>query len=178
MSFEQEAIIKFQGRAWVFGNNINTDLMFPNVAYAADEQERRRLVFSANRPGWSSQVAAGDLIVGGQNFGTGSGRPGFRYIKELGVAAIVAESINGLFFRNCINSALPVMECPGVSKLVTEGDSIAVDFDAATVTNLATGATLNAARLPPMLLGILAAGGVVEILTQQGFLNASSYVSR
>lgn len=178
MSRHWDANMKFQGRAWVFGDNINTDLMFPNTAYAASEQERRRLVFSANRPGWSAQVAPGDIIVGGHNFGTGSGRPGFRYIKELGVAAIIAESINGLFYRNCINSALPVMECPGVAGLVREGETLAVDFDAATVTNVAAGTTLQATKLPPMLLGILSAGGVIEILTKQGFLNESSYVSK
>ncbi len=62
--------MKFAGRTWVFGDNINTDLMYPNTSFRATEEERRKLVFSANRPGWSTVVRQGDILVGGLNFGT------------------------------------------------------------------------------------------------------------
>jgi len=163
--------MQFEGRTWVFGDNINTDLMYPNTSFRATEEERRRLVFSANRPGWSAEVRAGDILVGGINFGTGSGRPGAKYMKELGVVALLAESINGLFLRNCVNYALPAMECPGISTLVTEGDTLAVDFRTGEVINRRTGQTRRAQVLPSMLREILEAGGVLQILAREGFID-------
>ena len=163
--------MKFAGRTWVFGDNINTDLMYPNTSFRATEEERRKLVFSANRPGWSSEVRQGDILVGGVNFGTGSGRPGAKYMKELGVVALVAESINGLFLRNCVNYALPAMECPGVRALLQEGEALSVDFDSGEVRNVRTGATCNATILPPMLRDILQAGGILQILARDGYID-------
>jgi 3-isopropylmalate/(R)-2-methylmalate dehydratase small subunit len=163
--------MQFEGRTWVFGDNMNTDLMYPNTSFKATEDERRRLVFSANRPGWSSQVAPGDVLIGGVNFGTGSGRPGAKYLKELGVVALLAESINGLFLRNCVNYALPAMECPGIASLATEGDVVSVDFATGVVTNRRTGQTRQAATLPPMLRDILEAGGILEILANEGYID-------
>ena len=163
--------MKFAGRTWVFGDNINTDLMYPNTSFRATEEERRKLVFSANRPGWSAEVRQGDILVGGVNFGTGSGRPGAKYIKELGVVALVAESINGLFLRNCVNYALPAMECPGVRELLQEGEVLSVDFDSGEVRNVRTGATRKATILPPMLRDILQAGGILQILAKGGYID-------
>lgn len=163
--------MKFEGRTWVFGDNINTDLMYPNTSFRASEEERRKLVFSANRPGWSSEVRQGDILVGGVNFGTGSGRPGAKYIKELGVVALIAESINGLFHRNCVNYALPAMECPGITSLLEEGDVISVDFASGLVKNTRTGETRQAETLPPMLRDILEAGGILQILAKEGFID-------
>ena len=120
--------MKFEGRCWIFGDNVNTDLMYPNASFRASEEERRRLVFSANRPGWSSEVRQGDILIAGTNFGTGSARPGPKYFKDLGIAALLAESINGLFLRNCVNYALPAMECKGIATLAREGEVVAVDF--------------------------------------------------
>ena len=163
--------MKFAGRTWVFGDNINTDLMYPNTSFRATEEERRKLVFSANRQGWSAEVRRGDILVGGVNFGTGSGRPGAKYIKELGVVALVAESINGLFLRNCVNYALPAMECPGVRKIIQEGDMLSVDFDSGEVRNMRTGASCKATILPPMLRDILRAGGILQILARDGYID-------
>lgn len=163
--------MKFEGRTWVFGDNINTDLMYPNTSFRASEEERRKLVFSANRPGWSSEVRQGDILVGGVNFGTGSGRPGAKYMKELGIVALVAESINGLFLRNCVNYALPAMECPGVRELLQEGEVLAVDFDSGEVRNVRSGATRKATVLPPMLRDILQAGGILQILAKDGYID-------
>src|SRR4029077_5425882 len=89
------------GRVWTFGDDINTDLMLPGPLLTASEEEQRRAVFSANRPGWVDKGRSGDIIIGGRNFGTGSSRPAARSLRNLGLGALVAESINGLFFRNC-----------------------------------------------------------------------------
>ena len=163
--------MKFEGPSWVFGDNINTDLMYPAEAFRASEEERCRLVFGANRPGWSSQVRPGEILVAGSNFGTGSGRPGSKYLKALGIAAIVAESINGLFLRNSVNYALPVMECKGIGQIVKEGERLSVDFDSGLVVNLTTGASRQAEVLPPMLREILESGGILKRLARDGFID-------
>src|SRR5262244_2168172 len=84
------------GHVWKFGDDINTDLMLPGPLLTASEEEQRRAVFSANRPGWVSEITPGDIIIGGRNFGTGSSRPAARSLRNLGLGALIAESINGL----------------------------------------------------------------------------------
>ena len=106
--------MKFKARVWKFGDDINTDLILPIQAFYLLAAEQPKYVFHANRPGWVDQVKPGDIIVGGKNFGMGSSRPAARSLKNLGLACLVAPSINGLFFRNYVNFAFPAMECPGV----------------------------------------------------------------
>src|ERR1700719_945513 len=106
--------MKFTARVWKFGDNINTDLILPILAFYLTPQEQTRFVFKANRPGWVDLVRPGDIIVGGNNFGTGSSRPAARSLKNLGLGALVAESINGLFFRNAVSFGFLAFECSGI----------------------------------------------------------------
>src|SRR5688572_2826934 len=144
--------MKFKARVWKFGDNINTDLILPNVAFYLTQQEQLKYVFHANRPGWVDLVQPGDILIGGKNFGMGSSRPAARNLKNLGLACLVAEGINGLFYRNCVNFAFPATECSGVSAMLDEGDIAEVDFDSGTVTNTTTGQSLPARKIPPELL--------------------------
>ena len=112
--------MKFKARVWKFGENINTDLILPIQAFYLPAAEQPKYVFHANRPGWVDQVQPGDIIIGGKNFGMGSSRPAARSLKNLGLACLVAPSINGLFFRNCVNFAFPAIECPGVHEAFQE----------------------------------------------------------
>jgi 3-isopropylmalate/(R)-2-methylmalate dehydratase small subunit len=100
------------GKVWKFGDDINTDLMLPGPLLFATEEKQKRAVFSANRPGWVDQVRTGDIIVGGLNYGMGSSRPAARSLRNLGIAALLAESINGLFFRNAVNFGLLPSNAP------------------------------------------------------------------
>ena len=160
--------MRFEARVWKFGDNINTDLILPNAAFYLTPQEQLRYIFRANRPGWIDLVAPGDILVGGKNFGMGSSRPAARNLKNLGISCLVAESINGLFYRNCVNFAFPAMECSGVEDIFDEGDTAEVDFDAGTVRNVATGASLPARRIPRELLAIVEAGGIFDLLEKEG----------
>jgi 3-isopropylmalate/(R)-2-methylmalate dehydratase small subunit len=160
--------LRFEARVWKFGDNINTDLILPNAAFYLTPQEQLRYIFRANRPGWIDLVAPGDILVGGKNFGMGSSRPAARNLKNLGISCLVAESINGLFYRNCVNFAFPAMECSGVEDIFDEGDTAEVDFDAGTVRNVATGASLPARRIPRELLAIVEAGGILDLLEKEG----------
>ena len=104
--------MRMQARTWKFGDHINTDLILPGPVMLLPFDEQPQYVFQANRPGWAKLVRSGDILIGGHNFGTGSGRPAARSLKVLGISCVVAESINGLFFRNCINYGLYPLECP------------------------------------------------------------------
>jgi 3-isopropylmalate/(R)-2-methylmalate dehydratase small subunit len=162
--------MKFTARVWKFPDNINTDLILPGGSIYLSQAEQARLVFKANRPGWVDEVRSGDIIIAGKNFGMGSSRPASRSLKNLGISCVIAESINGLFFRNCVNYAFPAMECPGVSELFAEGDIAQVDFAGGAVRNVTSGKTLTAKVLPAKLLDLLQAGGIYPLLERQGII--------
>ncbi|MBI3069200.1 MAG: 3-isopropylmalate dehydratase [Betaproteobacteria bacterium] len=162
--------MKFKARAWKFGDNVNTDLILPVQAFYLTPQEQARFVFHANRPGWVDLVQPGDILIGGRNFGMGSSRPAARSLKNLGLACLVAHSVNGLFFRNCVNFAFPALECPGVFDAFEEGDVAEVDFDAATVRNATRDRTLQARALPRELLDLVKAGGIYPLLEKEGLI--------
>lgn len=163
---------KITGRVWKFGDNINTDLMMPNIAYEHPPQEQPKFVFSANRPGWSAEVRKGDVLIGGSNFGTGSSRPAAKLVMGLGISILVADSINGLFLRNCVNFGLPAFSCPGVSALFEEGDIAIVDYEGSVITNERTGNSLSGRKLPPSLIELTLSGGIVPLLRREGYLKA------
>jgi 3-isopropylmalate/(R)-2-methylmalate dehydratase small subunit len=160
--------MKFKARVWKFPDNINTDLILPSPASMLPVAEQPRYVFQANRPGWVDLVQPGDIIVAGTNFGMGSSRPAARSLRNLGLGCVVAESLNGLFFRNCVNYAFPAMACAGVSTLFEEGEIAEVDFDASTVTNATTAGSLRGKPVPPQLLDIVKAGGIYPLLAKAG----------
>ena len=160
--------MKYVARVWKFGDNINTDLILPNVAFYLTPQEQLKYIFRANRPGWVDLVQPGDILIGGRNFGMGSSRPAARNLKNLGLSCLVAEGINGLFYRNCVNFAFPASECRGVFDLFDEGDIAEVDFDGAKVTNLTSGKSLPMREIPAPLLKIVEAGGIFSLLEKEG----------
>jgi 3-isopropylmalate/(R)-2-methylmalate dehydratase small subunit len=162
--------MKIEGRAWVFGDDISTDLLYPQVAYSMDPEEAPTAVFRANRPGWSSTVEAGDLIIAGRNFGMGSSRPAAMLLRRLGIGAVVTESMTTLFFRNCINSGLPPLVCPDVRSIVREGQRIRLDLATGSVENLETGESLAGKAMPEFLVETVAKGGIIPSLRAQGFL--------
>jgi len=158
------------GRVWKFGDNINTDLMLPGPLLTASEAEQMRAVFSANRPGWVDQVQSGDVLVGGRNFGTGSSRPAARSLRNLGLGCLLAESINGLFFRNAVSFGFVALECPGISAAFEEGQVAEVSLDDWSVRNRTTGAVLPVPPVPQQLLALMSGGGVYPLLEAQGLI--------
>ncbi len=163
--------MRAEGGAWVFAeDNVNTDLMMPAATFRMPRAEQAKHVFATYRPGWAAEVGPGDIIVGGRNFGTGSSRPAPALMADLGIVAVVAESLNGLFFRNCINSGVGAVECPGIAAAVTEPDVVAVDLPTGTVTNRRTGDSLAGSALPDELIAIIADGGLLPRLQRGGYV--------
>ncbi len=164
------ASMTFKGRAWIVGDNINTDLILPNKAFYLTHEEQTLYVFSANRPGWSQQVTKGDILIGGSNFGMGSSRAAARSLKNLGLACLIAESLNGLFMRNCVNFAFPALECKGIHAAFTEGEEAEVEFEIAKVRNVTRGTALAGKPLPAPLMALVQAGGVYQLLEKEGLI--------
>lgn len=162
-----------EGRAWVFADpNINSDLLMPSAAFRMrTEEEQARVVLKPYRPGWVDEVREGDVIVAAANFGTGSGRPWARLLRLLGVRGVLAESINDLAYRNCVNAALPAMEVPGILAAVEEGQHVRLDIRAGTASVQETGQELSGTPMPDPLLEIIAAGGLVEQLRTAGYIS-------
>ncbi|MGE5147226.1 MAG: 3-isopropylmalate dehydratase [Candidatus Eiseniibacteriota bacterium] len=158
------------GRIWKFGDDINTDLMLPGPLLTASEAEQARAVFAASRPGWVDQIAPGDIIVAGRNFGTGSSRPAARSLRNIGIAALLAPSINGLFFRNAVSFGFLALECPGVDAAFDEGQTAEISLDAWTVRNRDSGAVLSANPVPERLLALMQGGGIYPLLEAQGLI--------
>jgi 3-isopropylmalate/(R)-2-methylmalate dehydratase small subunit len=167
-----------EGRAWVFGDDVNTDDMYPGFAMRLPVDQAAQLMFNGSRPDWPSLVQPGDIVVGGRNFGLGSSRPVAELFRALKVGALVAERFNSLFYRNCINYGLPALTIPQVREHVTEGDRLRLDVSQARLTNLTNGIEYQAIPLPDFLQEILTAGGLVAQLTTAGLIRTGQLSSQ
>ncbi len=157
------------GRAWVYGDDVNTDVIFPGkYTYTlTNVAEFARHALEDLDPDFARLVQPDDVIVAGRNFGCGSSREQAAVcIKLSGVRAIVARSFARIFFRNAINVGLPVVEVPDLD--VADLTRIHVDVREGTVTDLTTGRTFSATRMPAVMAQILAAGGLQAYLKAGG----------
>jgi 3-isopropylmalate/(R)-2-methylmalate dehydratase small subunit len=150
------------GRAFVYGDDVNTDVLFPGK-YTYTVTERKEMAQHALEdldPGFRAQVQPGDVIVAGRNFGCGSSREqAVICLKECGVAAVIAGSFARIYFRNAINEGLPVLVIPGACEQIQPGDEMRLDLAAGTVS--APAGTFRFPKLPPEVQAILDAGGLV-----------------
>jgi len=157
-------------RVWKFRDDINTDLMLPGAVMSKSETEQARAVFAANRPGWIDEMRKGDAIVAGRNFGMGSNRPASRSLRNIGIGFLLAESINGLFFRNSVNFGFLALECPGCFAAFEEGDTAELDLDGWSVRNARSGAVLNPLPIPERLLSLMRGGGIFPLMEKEGLI--------
>ena len=155
----QKNINILSGRAWKFGDNIDTDVIIPGkYLRTTDMSVFASHVMEGIDPEFSKKVSKGDMIVAGKNFGCGSSREQAPLaLKYAGVACIVAESFARIFFRNAINVGLPIIEARIECK---EGDNIEIDLENGIVKN--NEKTYSATKIPDFLRIILADGGLVE----------------
>ena len=158
------------GRVWLFGDSINTDAMYPAFAMKLDIPEASKHVFHELRPGWTDQVEPGDILIAGKNFGVGSSRPVPALFRNLGVAALIAEEFNSLFFRNAVNAGLPALTAPGITELFNDGDRGSFDISTGEYSNETTGSSGKGQPLPQVILDILSSGGILARLAEQGYL--------
>lgn len=160
------------GRVWVFGDSLNTDAMYPAFAMKMEIPEASKHVFYEVRPGWTDQVRPGDIVVAGRNFGVGSSRPVAALFRHLGVAALIAAEFNSLFLRNAINAGLPALTIPNATALFSDGDTATIDIKTGCYRNETAEIDGTAPALPDLVLEILASGGILARLADEGYLPA------
>jgi len=154
-----------RGRIWKFGDDINTDVISPTLYMDRPLEELKKHALEAINPRFPQEVKAGDIIVGGNNFGCGSSREDApTVLKALGVAAIAAESFARIFFRNAVAIGLPIVVCPGVSSSFEEGDELELDLVNSKVQNITKKKTLDAQPLPSEMQEVLSKGGILPLL--------------
>jgi 3-isopropylmalate/(R)-2-methylmalate dehydratase small subunit len=151
------------GRAWVYGDNVDTDVIIPaRYLTTSDERELARHALEDLDPSFASSVRRGDVVVAGANFGCGSSREHAALaLRGCDVAAVVAASFARIFFRNAINTGLTIVACPEAAAATRAGDEIEVEPDTGVVHNVTRGMGWSTEPLPPFVRGIVAEGGLV-----------------
>jgi 3-isopropylmalate/(R)-2-methylmalate dehydratase small subunit len=151
-----------KGRVWKYGDNVNTDVIFPGkYTYTVSKpSETAQYALEDLEPRFAKEVQPDDIIVGGKNWGCGSSREqAVTCLKESKVGAIIAKSFARIYSRNCINMALPAITSPEAVDAIQPGEIVEVDMEAGEI-RCAAG-TFKFAPLPPSVLGIFQAGGLV-----------------
>ena len=158
--------MKVEGRAWKFGDNVDTDLIIPaRYLNVSDKALLADKCFVDLRPGFKAEVKAGDIVVGGSNFGCGSSREHAPLaIKTLGVGAVIAKSFARIFYRNAFNIGLPILESEEAADGIEEGDVIAVNFTTGEIVNQAKGVQYSAKPIPDFMREIIKADGLVAYI--------------
>jgi len=156
--------MQLRGRAWIFGNNVNTDLIFPKMWFRPTYEpgEMASHLMSGIDEDFPKKMMRGDFIVGGANFGCGSSREeAAGAMKEAGIGAVIAESFGRLFTRNCINAGLPVISLAGIRGKVAARDALELDLKASTLRNMRTSQAVQLPRMAPESLELIRDGGIV-----------------
>jgi len=154
-------------RAWVLGDNVDTDAIAPGRYMKRGIAEIAPHCLEALVPEFARGVQPGDVVVGGRNFGAGSSREQApAALKHLGVAALVAESFAGLFYRNALNLGLPAVVCAEAMR-IRDGDTLRVDFEKGEIANLTTGETLQCEPIPAHLMQMVRDGGLLAHLEKR-----------
>ena len=155
------------GRAWVFGDDIDTDVLAPGQYMKGPVEELACHCLEAVDPAFAANVRPGDVVVAGRNFGVGSSREqASQALKVLGVSAVVARSFAGIFYRNAINLGLPVFASDALDG-VRPGQEVAMDVEGATLTVIGSGEVIACEPLPDFLLAMIHDGGLVPHLERK-----------
>ncbi|MEO0162633.1 MAG: 3-isopropylmalate dehydratase small subunit [candidate division WOR-3 bacterium] len=169
-----------RGKVYKFGNNINTDDIYPGryLSITTDRQEMAKHCFELAYPDFLKTAKPGDIIVAGKNFGCGSSREqAATCLKYFGISLVIAESFARIFYRNAINLGLPIMIAKEITQKVEHNDILEVDLKRGVIKNTRTKEEIQGVPLPQFILEILDAGGLVPYLkkrltsTEKGDIN-------
>jgi 3-isopropylmalate/(R)-2-methylmalate dehydratase small subunit len=156
--------MSIRGRAWVFGDDINTDVMAPGLYFKSPMEEMARHCLEAVDPRFATEVKSGDIVVAGRNFGIGSAREqAAMALRHLGVGAVLAVSFGRIFYRNALNFGLPALFFPEAGE-IGAGDLLEVDPVAGRIANHAAGRQYAVPGLPAHLMAMVTAGGLMPYL--------------
>ncbi len=157
-------------KIYKYGDNVDTDVIIPaRYLNAQDEKSLASHCMEDIDAQFASTVEAGDIVVGGSNFGCGSSREHAPLaLKACGVKCVIAKSFARIFYRNAINIGFPILECPEAVDGISAGDRVTVDFQTGAITNETTGKQFQSAPFPEFVNGIIEQGGLLNSLKERG----------
>ncbi|MBU0605977.1 MAG: 3-isopropylmalate dehydratase small subunit [Candidatus Omnitrophica bacterium] len=163
----------YKGKAFKFGDDINTDEIIPaRYLNTTDKADLAKHCMEDADKGFAKKVRRGDIIAAGKNFGCGSSREHAPVsIKAAGVSCVIAENFARIFFRNCINIGLAIVESPEASKSVKTGDTLAVDIASGLVKNITRKETYRIEKYPHFMQRIIKAGGLMASIRKSSSKN-------
>ena len=154
----------FTGTAHKYGRDVDTDVIIPaRYLNTSDPAELALHCMEDLDTRFVSKVKPGDILVADENFGCGSSREHAPIaIKAAGISVVIAKSFARIFYRNSINTGLPIMEAPDAVDGISDGDQVSVDAETGAIRNVTTGASWQAQPFPPFIREIIEQGGLVE----------------
>ena len=155
--------MSLKGNAFVFGNNIDTDLIIAaRYLNTSNPQELAKKVMEDADPSFVTKIKAGDIIVAGENFGCGSSREHAPIaIKYAGISAVIAKSFARIFYRNAFNTGLPILEVKESDK-IGAGDELEINLQSGEIKNITQNETYKFTAIPPFMMELLECGGLME----------------
>lgn len=155
--------MSMKGRAWKFGDDLDTDAIIPGRYLIFNTpEELAKYTFEGVRPEFAKGVHENDIVVGGSNFGCGSSREHAPLaLKGSKVACVIAKSFARIFFRNAINIGVPVLECPDTDR-INDGDELEVNIETGIIENKTKHETYKAIPLPDFVREIVDTGGLIN----------------
>ena len=155
-----------KGTVFQFGDNVDTDVIIPaRYLNAPSPAELAKHCMEDIDKEFIKKVQAGDIMVGGSNFGCGSSREHAPIaIRAAGCSCVIAASFARIFYRNAINIGFPILECPEAAEKINDGDTVTVDFETGVITDETTGETFQAVAFPPFIAKIIEKGGLFEYI--------------
>ena len=168
--------MRFQGTAHKYGRDIDTDVIIPaRYLNTSVPEELAKHCMEDLDSAFVSKVEFGDILVAEENFGCGSSREHAPIsIKAAGVSVVIAKSFARIFYRNAINTGLPIMESPEAVDGISDGDQVSVDADAGVIVNETKGETYQAQPFPPFIKEIIETGGLIESVKRRVAVEADA----
>jgi 3-isopropylmalate/(R)-2-methylmalate dehydratase small subunit len=152
------------GTVHKYGSNVDTDVIIPaRYLNTTDPDELASHCMEDIDAEFVKSVKPGDIIVGEDNFGCGSSREHAPIaIKASGVSAVIANTFARIFYRNALNTGLPILECPEAVAGISNGDTVEIDIDSGAIKNVTTGKSFQAKPFPPFMRELIEVGGLVN----------------
>ena len=162
--------MKFTGKVWKFGADVDTDAIIPaRYLNTSDPEELAKHCMEDADPEFMQKMKPGDIILADKNFGCGSSREHAPIaIKHAKVGCVIAKNFARIFYRNAFNMGLPIFESEEAFDRINEGDEVEVDADAGVVRNLTSGEKFQVSPLPPFMQQLIADGGLMAHIAKRG----------
>ena len=156
------------GFTYKYGDNVDTDVIIPaRYLNTSDPDELAKHCMEDIDAQFAGKVMKGDFIVANKNFGCGSSREHAPIaIKASGVKCVIATSFARIFFRNCINIGLPIIECPAAAKEIEAGDTVEIDFDSGMIYDKTKGTEYQGQAFPEFMQKIIKAEGLINYINE------------